>query len=422
MWYRPVRVKTKKRVHGCIYKEKSFSLTHNICKNEKTPSPTGSELTVNYGNWKGFDKDKTTEYKRPRRTPAWLAEHGWCIDHVEIKQSTIAGAGRGLFVKRNLVAGSMVAPAPLQAFQDRRVFAYTNPEQLYVNYCLQPRNSTMMFYPYGPGVNLINHYAHAAAGSSSAVNHASRRGSPNVGWRWSQNPLHKTALLDMNYDDFWDAVKPGHLILEIYALRDLVAGEELLLDYGREWQAAWEQHVANWLPATTTTTAHVYPEDMDDTEVLRTVKEQETDPYPDNLITMCLTPDKRRKTVKHMEWSEPTYTTSWSHAMVFCHILDRSMNAANGMEEYTVSLLKPAKNTILDPAAYVFDPTVPMEDLYIDTKVPRRAIRWIEKPYMDDEHLPNAFRHPIGLPDDLVPIAWRNNAAPTAAAAAVPER
>jgi hypothetical protein len=362
----------------------------------KYNSTTGSELTINYGNWKHFD-DKT-EYKRPKRTPEWLKENGWCIDHLEIKQSTIPGAGRGVFVKRSLAAGTMVAPAPLEAFKDRKVFQYTNPEQLFVNYCMQPRNSTMLFYGYGPGVNLINH--------ASSL----QQSPPNIGLRWSKNPMHKHDLLDMDYKDFWSAVKPGHLILEFFALRDLVAGEELLMDYGSEWQAAWEQHVANWRPINDNAAeSHVYPEDMDDTEVLRTVKEQETDPYPSNLITMCMTPDKSRKTHKHLEWREPE--RSWSHSMAFCHILDRSMGT-NGLEEYTVSLVIPPKNTVMDPAEFVFDPTVPLEDLYMDTKVPRRAIRWIEKPYMDDEHLKNAFRHPIGLPDDLVPDAWRN-AVPT---------
>jgi hypothetical protein len=102
----------------------------------------GSELTINYGDW-DFDKNKK-EYKRPSRTPEWLQEHGWCIDHIEVKQSTIKGAGRGAFVKRNLPAGTLVAPAPLQVFKDRKVFQNTHPEQLYVNYCLQPRDSTML--------------------------------------------------------------------------------------------------------------------------------------------------------------------------------------------------------------------------------------------------------------------------------------
>jgi hypothetical protein len=349
----------------------------------------GAELTINYGDW-DFDEEK--EYTRPSRTPAWLQEHGWCIDHIEIKQSTIEGAGRGAFVKRNLPAGTLVAPAPLQVFKDRKVFQNTHPEQLYVNYCLQPRDSTMLFYPYGPGVNLINH----------SSKHA------NVRLQWSENPLHEHDLLDLGRDEFLTKVIPGHIVLEVVALRELVAGEELFLDYGPEWEAAWEEHVANWEPLPNAQ-LHVYPEDMDDTATLRTVKEQETDPYPNNLITMCMTSNggRGRSKKRHMEWSEPNH--SWAHTMVFCHILDRQIGKADN-EEYTVSLHFFDENVdeLMNEKNAGYDPSVPLEELYIDTKVPRRAIRWIEKPYMDDEHLKNAFRHPIVLPDELVPDSWKN--------------
>jgi hypothetical protein len=90
-----------------------------------------------------FEEGQTYLHK-PSRTPEWLAENGWCIDHVDIKQSTIDGAGRGLFVKRNLGVGTVLAPAPLQIFKDRKIFQKTQPEQLYVNYCLQAANSKML--------------------------------------------------------------------------------------------------------------------------------------------------------------------------------------------------------------------------------------------------------------------------------------
>jgi hypothetical protein len=44
--------------------------------------------------------------------------------------------------------------------------------------------------------------------------------------------------------------------------------------------------------------------------------------------------------------------------------------------------------------------------LQLDRKVPRHAIRWAEIPYLDDEHLPNVFRHPIEFPAELVANAW----------------
>jgi hypothetical protein len=217
--------------------------------------------------------------------------------------------------------------------------------------------------------------------------------------------MHKKELLDMDYEEFWKNVNPGSLVLEVVASRDLVAGEELFLDYGPEWEAAWEQHVAKWEPLPNAQ-SYVYPEDMDETEVLRTVKEQESEPYPKNLITMCLTPEWDRKKNKHVEWYQPEW--DWAQGLVFCNILDRQ-TGDDGNDIYTVSLnffdVDVSEPLVEEEIAY--DPNVPMEELFIDTGVPRRAIRWIEKPYLDDEHLPNAFRHPIGLPDNLVPVAWR---------------
>ena len=38
------------------------------------------------------------------------------------------------------------------------------------------------------------------------------------------------------------------LSMEIYALRDIQLDEEIFLDYGIEWERAWERHVETWQP------------------------------------------------------------------------------------------------------------------------------------------------------------------------------
>ena len=65
-------------------------------------------------------------------------------------------------------------------------------------------------------------------------------------------------------------------------------GEELFLDYGDRWQQAWDAHVNNWEPPKDAE-KYVYPEMMDDTETLRTVKEQKTDPYPESVMVRVKT-------------------------------------------------------------------------------------------------------------------------------------
>jgi hypothetical protein len=39
--------------------------------------------------------------------------------------------------------------------------------------------------------------------------------------------------------------------------------------------------------------------------------------------------------------------------------------------------------------------------------VPRNTVKWFDKPESTDMHLPNAFRHAVGIPDDIFPDAWR---------------
>lgn len=258
--------------------------------------PEGQELTIWYGDWDDFFEGKELG-PRPGRRVDWLQKNGWCLDNVEIRESTMKGAGRGAFMKRQLPEGSAVLPAPLQVFQNRAIFQETSPEQLYVNYCLQPKNSKMVFFPYGPAVGTINHSKRLA----------------NVRYQWSSHPLHRADMLDMTYRQFWEEIYPGALILELVALRDLHPGEELFMDYGDEWEAAWKSHVANWKPPPEAD-SYVYPEDMDETEPLRTVIEQDTNPYPRNLITMCVTPDHRRKKPQRV-WSEPE--GEWAEYMVY---------------------------------------------------------------------------------------------------------
>lgn len=61
--------------------------------------------------------------------------------------------------------------------------------------------------------------------------------------------------------------------------------------------------------------------------------------------------------------------------------------ADNGLFEYTVALIPRAKGGTYTRKDFIYDPTTPFRDLMVDTKVPRRAIRWIEKPLQDDEHV-----------------------------------
>jgi hypothetical protein len=136
---------------------------------------------------------------------------------------------------------------------------------------------------------------------------------------------------------------------------------------------------------------------MDETGLLRTVAEQKTDPYPPNIGTVCHTPDWHREESGTITWYEPEW--AWPSGNVYCNILKRDLGD-HGDFFYSVEV-------IWSGTRVGYDPTIKDEDRYIDLKVPRRAIRFVDMPYMGDEHLPGVFRHPLLFPEELFPQTWR---------------
>jgi hypothetical protein len=327
----------------------------------------------------------------------WIHENGLCMDRIDIGPAADPEMGRGAFATVPIRQGELVAPHPLQVYPSRKAMRLSvkqgkgntiNKEPLIINYCFQANNSDILFFPYGAGANLVNH--------GSPPNKA------NVGLRWSASTFSNTPWLDLPWDEFWDVAYPGGLILEFYALRDIKADEEILFDYGVEWETAWNAHVRQWV-SPLDAEEYVYPASMDETKPLRTVDEQKLHPYADNLATVCNTGNWDRKGGYHDYWIEPKsngHARSWTGAesMVFCHVIERT-KGTHGDDVYTVMLSFDG----YEP----YDPTVSLDDQYVDYKVPRRAIRFFDKPYQSDEHARSAFRHSIGLPPELFPAQWR---------------
>jgi hypothetical protein len=334
----------------------------------------GSELTITYGDWKG---DPKHEHIIPARSVEWLHENGMCIDNIEIKNATDPSMGRGAFARYDLKSGSLVAPAPLQVFPNRSAFAEQTPEALFVNYCFQPEGSNILLFPYGPGVNLINH------GSTKKA---------NIKVEWSSHYLSHTQWLSLPKEQFWQMQYPGSILIDYIALRDIQAGEELLLDYGEDWEEAWDVHVENWQPMIDIEN-YTYVEEIDRTQPFRTLEEQQNEPYSQNLHSVCMTKNWDRERYSVMKWKKPIY--DFPRNLVYCSILERSMNNRTKEFEYTVALNFHSQN-----------PESMELNRYVDTHVPHWAISFVDKPYMSDLHLPNSFRHPIVLPNHMAKSVW----------------
>eukprot|EP00547_Thalassionema_nitzschioides_P011831 CAMPEP_0194261284 /NCGR_PEP_ID=MMETSP0158-20130606/45946_1 /TAXON_ID=33649 /ORGANISM="Thalassionema nitzschioides, Strain L26-B" /LENGTH=920 /DNA_ID=CAMNT_0039001401 /DNA_START=2058 /DNA_END=4820 /DNA_ORIENTATION=- len=277
-----------------------FVTTKNVAAgSELFVKPTVEEMEEHWGgaeNAKNVPKiDHTVE-------PRWLKKHAQCLDAIVVKDSTIPDAGRGAFAARSLKKGDLVAPSSLAVLKKEVLQMYEqenpNPQtftqvlnkksvvgtELIWNYCFGHKDSDILLLPLSPGVNYINH---AAAGSNKNNNQQKQ---PNVRVQWPEDlrlpnepysnflTTHPTELLDLS----------GQIRIEYVALDDIAAGEELVMDYGDEWQTAWENHVSGFeATKEVPLTATEYLEEKHESLDIKTLEEQQTDPYPSNLQTIC---------------------------------------------------------------------------------------------------------------------------------------
>ena len=350
----------------------------------------------------------------------------YCLDHVRpMARSNIPTAGRGLQAARFLKKGDTVLPVPvfplwrgrdMMRIQRQRQDGTTEEHwQLLRNYCLVHPQSSLWLFPYGPGVSLINH-ADTTLGLSA-----------NVKLQWAAN--QPFASLDMSLDELLEQLARDDdkttFLLELVALRPIYPGEELLLDYGSAWQAAWQRHVQNWSPppgADSYAPAYVHDDAI---AALRTAEELRDHPYPDNIFTSCFyaynnsmvvttaptTASRTGEDVVTVPWQE-TRGLYQLHNLRPCLVLKRE-NAQlphQRKKQGTRFVVQIRNRPNLAPEAIV-----PTGQVHIVHSVPRHAIRFSDKVYTTDVHLSSAFRHEIHLnvehDDDDVdgwPAAWKD--------------
>ena len=84
-----------------------------------------------------------------------------------------------------------------------------------------------------------------------------------------------------------------------------------------------------------------------------------------------------------------------------CKVLRRDDDSGDeGEATYTVRIL-PSPNFSSTPWA---ENDLPR----LLTNYPLQSIRYFPRPYYSDQHMLAAFRHPLGLSDDMIPDQWKN--------------
>ena len=347
-------------------------------------------------------------YNRSIRDLDWLETHGVCMDNIESGNSTIPHAGRGAFATRFLTKGSVVTPAPLihvpnatvLEMYDLDILKYStgwtstnskdttkknHPQQsgplhsqLLRNYCFGHPDSTLLLCPYG----LLN----------GNINHSSK--APNVKLQWSLGTgrTRHEEWLTMTIDE-WGHEHHAGLAFDIVALRDISQGEEILMDYGAEWEEAWNHHVTSFGDSENKNADFVFATAIDEDPdlVVRTMFERSY--HNDYKQLQCRTHFAYLRGIyrSHLEPSEP--------GLHECRVLERKEGKGGEPFSYTVELMEywsEGDFCYQDVLAIIWD-------------LPRGAFYFSDLPYSRPHHQATSFRHEMGIPDDIFPEQWKNN-------------
>ena len=371
----------------------------------------GEELIIQQLDDEGEAHGKTMPTTIYRRTLEELQSQATCLDHIQTKQSTLSTPTNGAFARRRLNQDQTIAPVPLLALSKEhlkyRVWstylqkAIAQTHQLLLNYCYSHPLSSLVLFPYGMGINLVNHHR-----SQDKVNVALR-------WSSQQRSVHHNMTVQELLEQ-----QPA-LSMELYALRDIEPGEELFLYYGDNWQRAWEKHVDAFIPvirAATYQPADEYTwkegmirtshnnDDDDDDDDDEEDEEDDEESLPAHIQTRCnINNDKLSRMKVQQGWYEWSVggdvddstqrTVSWEQQSMPCVV-----------ESVDGSVVNKAKGTL-------YRVTVTNEttrESYKVKNVPATAILLVDKPYTSNQYLLQSFRHAIELPNEVWPDTWKD--------------
>lgn len=340
-----------------------------------------------------------------KRSVSWIKENGVCIDNNMIDgATTIPQANRGAFATRSMKKGAKIMTTPVITFTLQQLtlreailgpdwndyFVHAGYQQI-LNYCYGHKDSTLLFFPAVSTVNFVNH------GNKKMA---------NAEVRWSTSSHHRADWLNVPLDEMKTELNSG-LFFDIVSTKDIKRGDEILLYYGEDWEASWDLHIGNFGDKNNFTemvgvpTAQYFNQ-KEEHSVLRTVFEQETNPYPDHLMTTCffVPPESCESQLETSTGVKcevrSNYTGLGRIQSKVCDILSRH-SIEGDVHWYTANVTLTNNNRVDQNRE---------TEYYLVDYLPRDAIRFVHKPYTKDQYRKGAFRRPIGIGENMMPEQW----------------
>ena len=399
------------------------------------------------------------------RNLKWLEENGQCVDNLRADPSTVPHAGRGAFATRRMRKGEIVAPVPLAHIPRRSDLDMYDLEivldddgdevlrhrsggdrrpltsQLLLNYCFGHPESGMLLYPFGVVINFVNHKSSTEGGANVEIKWSDPDGRGGSDGERKKDPprlgnVHHPEWLEVSPSDMHgpEYEKIG-LSFDLVATRDIEMGEEVFLDYGPEWDVAWESHVRTYRVGDKDGGEGTQEEHFDLTALemndryrgsrrhgvimpFKTKEERDERAYPPGVTTACHaafdSTAEKKDDDEYLYGGSRVY--SWSRtASDVGGINGANLRLCRILKRQEVEAAENGAGVGRDNRSYNYTASVQMEMLEDETSdsvlvgdIPHEAIQFVDRPYMGAQHWAGAFRHFIGMPDSIFPEAWRD--------------
>jgi len=346
-----------------------------------------------------FGGSSLQNYNDTVKSQEWMEEHGQCLDNIRDGISNIPHAGRGAFASRPIEKNGLVSPAPLIHLPNRTTLTIYDhmitPEgkwkrdadspihhQLILNYCFGHKDSLLLLCPYGYLNFLMNH------------DHKN----PNTRVVWTEEKsLRHPEWFNQPLEE-WGTIFHSGLSLNYVALRDIEEGEEITIDYGIEWESAWQEHAMNFDPPRP---GYIPAFELNEMVDLRIPTQFELDKQFDDILTFCnsyyFPVDFYVSSFKFGTDEDKDEEADYHYT---CRVLIRHDD-----NNYTVEVTETEK-WIGKYDLYEIMYETPVMILF---NVPRDAIFFRDKNYGRDHHQWWSFRHDMRLPDEIFPDKWKTS-------------
>jgi SET domain len=441
--------------------------THDLLAGEELVVPCDS--LTRFVNARGDDSDADdTEPDFPQNGRRFVlsVEHlsdsessnAVCLDQLSVGPSSVPGAGRGAFAKRDIGVGHVIMLTPVlhldwsqmeivkqslysdklneteegeiakpyQPFlpiQREHGIKYSDKvigQQLMLNYAYGAPESHVLLVPTGPTVNSINHNSDPTR-VNAYLRWSHRHSSQSMTLLRPMELLSRASAIFYHDRSEGEENDSNTLMMEIVARRDIGAGEEVFLDYGPDWKRSWDAHVAKLESdgkSANREEGHLSAAEWlamkKSKDPWRTHEEQVRLPYPANMQTACFVSTSSFE--ESHDASSPASSLEWTRdaesnhmkCLRPCSITHRI--DIDGQVTYTAIVFPMIR---FDEPDECGGSSIPAKGLLVE-EIPMTAVTLIDKPYSTDTFEPGVFRHAIGAPENFFPSSW-NHADPNPA-------